>query len=111
MFTTTTCNTPLFTIGDIVLIDNQDKAYIISIRGEINDLFFILKFVIGQTIEQNVSQYRCRVVPIFEHQTSSRNTNPTRRHFLKLENTPLQQLHTINCLFGALLSNCYKIQY
>ena len=35
-----TIHPPLFTIVDLVLIDDKEKNYIIEIRGELGDLFF-----------------------------------------------------------------------
>ena len=39
-----TTSPPLFTVGDIVLVDNTNKAYITNIRGEVGDQF--LKYTI-----------------------------------------------------------------
>ena len=62
----------LFTIGDIIEIDSKEKAYILYISGETHDLFFKVSYIIGGNEERNISQKRCRVVPISEPTMSSR---------------------------------------
>ena len=56
----------LFTVGDIVMIDEKDKAYIIESRGETGDLFFKVRFILDNSHLSDVNQTRCRVVPIFD---------------------------------------------
>ena len=61
----------LFTVGEIVKIDNDTTAYIIEIRGEKFDYFFKVKYIIDNRIESNVSEHRCKVVSINEKNTST----------------------------------------
>ena len=57
-----TISQPLFTVGDIVQVDNRENAYITNIRGENGDLFFNVRFIVDKTEQKNVVQARCRVV-------------------------------------------------
>ena len=78
----TTTHPPLFTVGDIVVVDDKDKAYIIESRGEYGDLFFKVKFIIDKTEQSNVIQARCRVVPIFDSTSNfSSRSSRSHRHF------------------------------
>ena len=70
----------LFTVGEIVKIDNDTTAYIIEIRGEKFDYFFKVKYIIDNRIESNVSEHRCTVVSINEKNTSTRSGR-VNRHF------------------------------
>ena len=77
---TMTISQPLFTVGDIVQVDNRENAYITNIRGENGDLFFNVRFIVDKTEQKNVVQARCRVVPI--HETTANNSRPrVNRHF------------------------------
>ena len=64
----------LFKVGDIVMVDDTNKAYIIDVRGERHDLFCKLQFIVGRNEETNVSQNQCRVVPIFYATPSTQGT-------------------------------------
>ena len=54
---TMTISQPLFTVGDIVQVDNRENAYITNIHGENGDLFFNLRFIVDKTEQKNVIQY------------------------------------------------------
>ena len=85
-----TTPTPLlFTVGDIVIIDDKDKAYIIESRGETGDLFFKVRFILDNSHLSNVNQARCRVVPIFDSTSNFSSRSRINRHFdVPTHNTP-----------------------
>ena len=84
-----TTPTPLlFTVGDIVIIDDKDKAYIIESRGEIGDLFFKVRFILDNSHLSNVIQARCQVVPIFYSASNFSSRSRTNRHFDVPTHTP-----------------------
>ena len=85
-----TTPTPLlFTVGDIVIIDDKDKAYIIESRGETGDLFFKVRFILDNSHLSNVNQARCRVVPIFDSTSNFSSRSCTNRHSdVPAHNTP-----------------------
>ena len=63
---------PLFTVGDIILVDDINRIYITEIRAEVNDQFFKVHHIIENRGKVNVTQARYfYVVPIFESTSST----------------------------------------
>ena len=79
---------PLFSIGDIVKVDNTDRGYIIELRGKKHDLFLKIKYIINNKIETNVSQHRCKVISIDEINNSTRSGRIQR--YSEVRNLPSQ---------------------
>ena len=66
----------LFTVGDLVLVDELLRAYIIAINSdEIGQMYFDLKYVIGNDIEKDVELNRLRVIAQNDNSSSRSHNN------------------------------------
>ena len=70
--------TPIFTIGELIEINNLHKAYILEIDNDDDgDLVFKVKFLVGNNIVSNVPAKDCRVISL---QTNATTRSDTSRH-------------------------------
>jgi hypothetical protein len=66
----------LFKIGDLVLVDNLTRAYIVEIKNAENNetISFAVNYVIGDELESNVSFNRIKVIAM-NHCSDTRSGN------------------------------------
>ena len=57
-------NKPLFTVGEHILVDNANTAFIIEIHTSNLQKLFKVHYIIENTNEYNVTEDRCRPVAI-----------------------------------------------
>ena len=90
----------LFNVGDLVLIDQCNRAYITEKNRDHNGhIDFTIRHVVGNTIEHNVSYQRCEVISI-SHSTNTRSglirnswlTNETTRQLVNSNQESSQTL-------------------
>jgi len=63
--------TPIFTIGELIEINNLHKAYILEIDNDDDgDLVFKVKFLVGNNIVSNVPAKDCRVISLRTNATT-----------------------------------------
>ena len=68
---------PLFRVGDIVLVDNKDKAYIIEIDIQAivdGSILYKVRFVVSNQEENDVEQGRCKIATILSSPETARNS-------------------------------------
>ena len=63
---------PIFTIGDLVQIDQLNKACVSNIRGETNSYWFTVRHCVTNQEESNAFQDRCRAT-ILLHEATTRS--------------------------------------
>ena len=69
---------PLFHVGDLVLIDDKNKAYIleIDIQAIVNgSILYKVRYAVGNQIEDNVKQSRCRITTILSSPATTRDSH------------------------------------
>ena len=76
----------LFKIGDLVLVDNITRAYIVEIENPENNetISFTVNYVIGDELESNVAFNRIKVIAMNHHSDTrsgnNRNSIPPSSH-------------------------------
>ena len=75
----------LFHIGDLVLVDNYKRGYIIEKTSDHNgQVEATIKYVVDNNVEHNISLHRCLVIGM-THSTHSRS-GVVRNHWLQNQN-------------------------
>lgn len=65
---------PLFSVGDLVLIDDKDRAHIIEMNTQTTgngSILYKVRNVVGNQIQDNIEQHRCKITT----STSSSSTS------------------------------------
>ena len=82
-------NKPLFTVGEHILVDNANTAFIIEIHTSNLQKLFKVHYIIENTNEYNVTEDKCRPVTIIAESNSRRISTSTRIPLAPLNsNTP-----------------------
>ena len=69
---------PLFTVGEHILVDNANTAFIIEINTSNLQKLFKVHYIIENTNEYNVTEDKCRPVTIIAESNSRRISTSTR---------------------------------
>ena len=84
-------NKPLFTVGECILVDNANTAFIIEIHTSNLQNRLKVYYIIENTDEYNITEKRCRPVSIMVESDSRRRISKTTRIHLAPMNS-----HTLN---------------
>ena len=85
---------PLFTVGDIALVDDTNRAHITEIRGEVNEQFFKVYYIIENRDKVNVTKYDIMSSPSLSQpplQLTHKSTDTLTIEFIQLIRNRRQQ--------------------
>ena len=75
---------PLFNVGDLTLIDEKDKAYILEVDIQAivdGSILYKICYQVGNYVQNNIEEKRCKATTLFDSATTRSGTN---RHFPSL---------------------------